>query len=217
MAADPESVVTGVVAHVPVTKGGKNVDAFLNALRDGKGELPLSLKGARNVFLGRPMPPADACLHPKFFEGLRVLEPTGLHFEFCCQSCALPYVAEVCAKFPKINFVLDHLGHNESGEDLETWSKSISAVAANPNVYCKLGAIEEWQVKDPLPYLQHALKVFGIDRCLYESNWFVSAALGDPFEKTFQANMAALQSLGWDTEEHFDKVFRTNAIKVYRL
>merc|ERR1719215_2103532 len=150
------------------------------------------------------MPPADACLDPTFLDGLRALAASGLHWEFGCQPCALPHVASVCGEFPGMQFVLDHAGHNAGGEDLGTWSVAIKEVAKHGNVVCKLGAVEEWEVADPLPYLRCALEAFGVDRVLYESNWFVSEASGDPYDKAFSHVLQALESLGWDSEEHLD-------------
>jgi predicted TIM-barrel fold metal-dependent hydrolase len=45
------------------------------------------------------------------------------------------------------------------------------------NVCCKLGAVEEWGVSDPLQYMNFAIATFGFDRVLYESNWFVLEVL----------------------------------------
>lgn len=50
--------------------------------------------------------------------------------------------------------------------------------AAQTNVVAKLGAIEQWGVADPAKFLDHALKSFGADRVLAESNWFVNTAMG---------------------------------------
>ena len=80
----------------------------------------------------------------------------------------------------------------------------------------KLGAIEEWKVSDPQPYLEHALKTFGYDRCMYESNWFVNKATGDMLDKTFIANHKACLALSAN-ESQLEAVFKSNAIRVYRL
>ena len=38
-------------------------------------------------------------------------------------------------------------GHNSSGDDFETWAPALEKVAAgNSNVFCKLGAVEQWDV-----------------------------------------------------------------------
>ena len=80
----------------------------------------------------------------------------------------------------------------------------------------KLGAIEEWDVADAAPFLDHALKVFGADRVLAESNWFVSGAKGDAYDATFSKVAAACVRAGF-TEAQTDAVFSGNARRVYSL
>jgi len=115
-----------------------------------------------------------------------------------------------------MRFVLDHLGHNTGGDDLESWKKALQIVAKCPNVVAKLGAIEEWEVSDPLPYLEFALNTFGYDRCMYESNWFVSAAMGDAYSKTYEYVCKALHNLEATSEEQ-EQVFCGTAVRVYQL
>ena len=233
MIASSSSRVEALVAHIPVPDGAAAVNAWLGQLLEaqcGAGAKPdaliaAGLRGGRVVLLGDPMPAPDACLAPAYLDGLRALARYGggggrlggLHWEWCCKPEALPSIAKVCAQFPDMVFVLDHLGHNCGGDDLATWSKDLEALAASSsNVYAKLGAIEEWEVKDPAPYLDHALKVFGFGRVLYESNWFVSAAMGDPYGKTAGRVLAACKRAG-ATALQIHQVFVGNAKKVYRV
>ena len=113
------------------------------------------------------MPPADACKDEKFLEGLEAMHRLApdLVWEFANQPIAIQHVTEVIKKFPQMNFVLDHLGHVwGAGYNFETWKQEMINLATLPNVVAKLGDIEEWEVSDPQPYLQHALKTFGYDR-----------------------------------------------------
>ena len=92
------------------------------------------------------------------------------------------------------------------------------ALAALPNVVAKLGAIEEWEVEDPAPYLDHALAVFGWNRVMYEGNWFVSAAHagGNDYDDTAHHVMAACERAG-ATAAQVRSVFCANARRVYKL
>lgn len=40
--------------------------------------------------------------------------------------------ARTGSKFPTMTFVLDHLGHNSSGEDFDTWAPAITALVRTP-------------------------------------------------------------------------------------
>ena len=71
-------------------------------------------------------------------------------------------------------------------------------------------------MSDPAPYLDLAFAAFGFERVMYESNWFVSRALGDKYDKTFGLVKAALVRAG-ATAEQTDAVFSGNAKRVYRL
>eukprot|EP00415_Alexandrium_ostenfeldii_P003692 UN3692 len=119
---------------------------------------------------------------------------------------------------PEMTFVLDHLGKNcGSPDDFEGWSKEVTALARRcPNVVAKLGAVEEWGYPDPAPCLDVALREFGMDRVLFESNWFVQEAYGFDYASTVTAVWAALQRADASSEQ-VDAVFSGNARRVYRL
>ena len=138
-------------------------------------------------------------LDEKFLQGLETMHKLApnLLWEFANRPESLKHVTQVVKKFPNMTFILDHLGHLVFGVPgiknypIDTWKQDIVELAAQPNVVAKLGDIEEWEVSDPQPYIQHALKTFGYNRCLYESNWFVNKAMGDMYDKTFLAAQKA--------------------------
>jgi hypothetical protein len=45
-------------------------------------------------------------------------------------------------------------------------------------------------------FLDHALKTFGPERVLAESNWFVNTAMGDPYDGSFCQVKAACERAG---------------------
>lgn len=220
MINDPNSIVQALVSNIDVAQGGAHVMAELAKLQQlnavDTAVLPTAVKGCRQVLLGDPMPAGDACLDPAYMEGLAVLQAAGLHWEWCCQPNAIPSIAKACLAMPDMSFVLDHMGHNNGGDDFDTWAPAISLLAKNQNVVAKLGAIEEWKVQDPGPYIDHAFAAFGFDRVMFESNWFVSSAMGDQYDKTFGLVKAALDRAG-ATVEQTEAVFSGNAKRVYRL
>merc|ERR550514_1709410 len=217
MVEDPKSVVTALTAQIEVQKGAAAVNAFLDQLRAKDGSLPRGLKGARMVFMATDNNKPDACLDPKFLEGLEALGKAGLLWEFCCNPSMAPNLAACCAKFPAMTFIIDHLAHNgNDGGAMEAWGPAIDALGALPNVYCKMGAVEEWEVENPGDYMDRAIAAFGFDRILYESNWFVSAAMGDPYDKTAKLLKAACERAS-ATEADLRKVFAGNARRAYSL
>ena len=79
-----------------------------------------------------------------------------------------------------------------------------------------MGAIEEWGVADPKPYLIVVLWAFGLDRCLAESNWFVSKAMGCSYDASFAKLNDALDAIGASDADR-RAVFYENARRVYRI
>ena len=98
--------------------------------------------------------------------------------------------------FPGTTFILNHVGgilgvgpyNNRREEILTGWRKNISDIAKCPNVYCKLGGLGMTSVgfdfherdvppsSEDLaagwrPYIEHCIEAFGVDRCMFESNF----------------------------------------------
>lgn len=211
---DPTSIVVGLVAEIEARRGAAAVEEFLLQFRGDDGELPRGLKGARTVLANSP---PDACLEPAFLEGLKALGDAGLLWEFVCNPSMAPNLTECCAGLPETTFIIDHLAHNgNDGGEMSAWGPAISALSKLPNVYAKMGAVEEWDVPNPGDYMDHAIASFGFDRIIYESNWFVSEALGDAYDKTAIMLLQACRRAK-ATKEDLHKVFVGNACRVYGL
>ena len=219
LARSSDSIIKAVVAEIPVPMGAEKTSAFLAAIRKRHdGKLPNPLKGGRVVLLGNPAPDPKTCLSKHYQEGLQILQQESLHWEFCCTPKHLPAIFTCCENFPKMTFIIDHLGHNGgSDDDYSSWSESMAKLAKLPNVSCKLGAIEEWGVSDPLKFMNFAIASFGFERVMYESNWFVLEVLeGCKYDKTAKVVLDALCSQN-ATQEDMNAVFFGNAERIYRL
>jgi L-fuconolactonase len=77
--------------------------------------------------------------------------------------------------------VLDHLGKPPiAAGELEPWAVGLRALAAEPNVVCKLSGLQtiaspDWTYRDLAPYIDVALETFGPPRLLFGSDWPVSS------------------------------------------
>ena len=80
---------------------------------------------------------------------------------------------------------MEHTGWPRSGSDEERalWEAGIDALAGlGPNVVCKLSGLampmESVSVDAFAPWLEYAIEAFGVDRCLFASNFPVDAMYG---------------------------------------
>ncbi|HUN41784.1 MAG TPA: amidohydrolase family protein [Acetobacteraceae bacterium] len=140
--------------------------------------------------------PLHQVADPKFREGLAQLAPLGLSFESWQYHPQLPDALDMMRAFPGTTFILNHVGgilgvgpyNNRREEILTGWRKNISDIAKCPNVYCKLGGLGMVSVgfdfherdlppsSEDLagawrPYIEHCIEAFGVDRCMFESNF----------------------------------------------
>lgn len=110
--------------------------------------------------------------------GLQVLSEWGLSFDLLAHASELVAAARVASEYPDLTFVLNHMGRPFApGADRFLWAEGIYALAAQPNVYCKLSGLVNLHVPiDQLmdevpPYVAHVLTAFGASRVLFGSDW----------------------------------------------
>jgi L-fuconolactonase len=95
----------------------------------------------------------------------------------------------------------------------------MKAVAANPNVFCKLSGLvteadwHHWRAEDFRPYFDVVFEAFGPDRLMFGSDWPVCLLAG-----TYRK----VKQLVADYTRHFaeadkKKIFGSNAIRFYGL
>jgi predicted TIM-barrel fold metal-dependent hydrolase len=171
-------------------------------------------------------------------EGLRVLRELGLCFETWVYFPQLPEVAELARALPDLPIVLDHLGGpvgvgpyaGRRGEVLARWRELLGEVAACPNVSLKLGGIGSplcgngWHLRPIRPDAREIAAVwgdaildciesFGVERCLFESNFPVDRASFD--------YASVWDAFAWITRgaSHAERaaLFHDNAARLYRL
>ena len=115
--------------------------------------------------------------------------------------------------------VVEHAGwpRNESDEERALWAEGIDALAGlGDNVLCKLSGLAmplgSMSVDVLAPWLEHAIDAFGVDRCLFASNFPVDGMHGT-FDELYTSYSAVTSGLG---DEARDKLFAANAERIYR-
>ena len=115
---------------------------------------------------------------PAFLRGIAALAPYDLTYDVLVYPHQLPAAVELAARFPHQQFVLDHCAKPDlrSGE-LAGWRQHLRALAARPNVVCKLsGLVTEapwatWTLDTLRVAVDLVLEQFGADRVLFGSDW----------------------------------------------
>lgn len=210
--ADADARLCGMVAHLPVERGAA-IEADLIALKRHA-----SLRGIRRLIETERDP--SFCLEPGFIDGVKRVGRHGLSFDICVKHWALVFAIELARRCPDVTFVLDHIGKPGIKHGLrEPWWSQLRELAAYPNVVCKIsGAITEadhaaWTKEQVKPYVAHAIDCFGFERVMYGSDWTVSDLThAYPVWVDLVDEVVAGAS-----ELERRKLFRDNAIRIYRL
>jgi L-fuconolactonase len=135
------------------------------------------LKGFRHVLQGEH--DRALMLNPSFKRGIALLEPNGYTYDILIYPDQLGYTREFVAQFPNQPFVLDHIAkpHIKDRYITDEWKAAIRAVAAHPNLYCKIsGMVTEadwyhWKPEHFRVYLDTIVEAFGINRVMFGSDW----------------------------------------------
>jgi predicted TIM-barrel fold metal-dependent hydrolase len=140
--------------------------------------------------------PLHQVMDAKFREGFAQLAPLGMSFESWQYHPQLADATDLARSFPGTTIILNHVGgvlgvgpyNNHRQEVFAGWRKDIAELAKCPNVYCKLGGLGmvsvgfDFHERDTppssedlaaawRPYIEACIESFGVERCMFESNF----------------------------------------------
>src|SRR5688500_13227105 len=235
-------VAAGIVSYADLTRGqraGEALDAHLAASGRFRGIRHAAGWDASDaVRNSHTNPPPGLYRDGTFRRGFAELGKRGLTFDAWLYHPQLPDLTDLARAFPDTTIVLDHFGgplgigpyEGKRDEIFAAWKPAITALAANPNVVAKIGALvmpvngfgfhhrERPATSDELvaatrDWYLHAIDCFGPDRCMFESNFPVDRAscsygvLWNSFKKIASGFGAAEKA----------SLFHDTAARVYRL
>ncbi len=156
---------------------------------------------------------------PKWRNDLALLEKHDLSWDLRVPWYHLTEAAEVIREHPNLRIALNHTGYpmDRSTEALKVWRDGMEALGACPNVWCKLSGLpvlgQPYTVAANQPIILDAIRIFGVDRCMFASNFPVDGLKGswDHLYTTYKRSVADF-SLA-DRE----KLFAKNALAFYRI
>jgi L-fuconolactonase len=230
-------IAAGIVAHADLTVGDA-VDRVLDAHEEaGQGRL----RGIRHMVappLHKPTEDPGLLRDRGFRRGLARLAARELAFEVYALQTQLGDVVAAAQAVPELTFVIDHLGgifglgelagrHNELWA---RWQDDIAALSRLQNTYLKLSGLGTeyagfgWHERCTPPtsaqiadetrkYYAHAIECFGVQRCLFASN-FPPDRLGGSYRTLW--NVFKRITCGCSRDEKA-ALFHGTAAALYRL
>jgi predicted TIM-barrel fold metal-dependent hydrolase len=234
-------VAAGIVGYADLTLG-ERVEAVLEAqIRAGGGRfrgVRHSGNWDADPIIGNGAPGPDIYRRADFRAGLARLSTLGLSLDAWVFHTQLQDVIDLARAFPHTNIIMGHVGGvlgygpyaGRRDEIYESWQASIAELAKCPNVTMKLGgmmmraALFDYKAAErPVsseelaalwrPYFETCIERFGVNRCMFESNFPVEkmgigwAALWNAF-KRIAAGASADEKLA---------LFHDTAQRIYRL
>jgi L-fuconolactonase len=175
--AQENEFILGVVGWVDLCSPA--VDGQLREFAGNK-----KLVGVRHVVQGEP--DDQFMLRTEFRRGIAQLAELDLAYDLLLYPRHLPVAVQLVREFPAQRFVLDHIAKPPIADGtLEPWARDLRALAALPNVACKVsGMVTEanwhtWKSEDFRPYLDVVFEAFGASRLMIGSDWPVCTVAAD--------------------------------------
>ncbi|MFK7864479.1 MAG: amidohydrolase [Pseudohongiellaceae bacterium] len=183
-------------------------------------------------------PPPQLYLNSKFREGFACLSQFNWVFDAWLYHSQLPELISLAEAFPHQTIVLDHVGgplgigpyQGKREEVFQSWKKHIVKLAHCKNVSVKLGGLgmaingfgwhklpappsSKQLAQANAPYIETCIEAFGIERCMFESNF--------PVDKVSSSYGVLWNSFKRITEHYSEhekaKLFHDNAVTIYSL
>jgi predicted TIM-barrel fold metal-dependent hydrolase len=197
----PDAIIGGILPSDPIADTERLLDAQMESSR---------FRGIRPMGGGTGVPGEDV---------LRAVDERGLIFELMAHTDELEASAAGLAAVPDLTVVVEHAGwpRSDAPEEFARWKLGISALAAlGERVHCKLSGLamplHSMDADVLRPWIEHCIDSFGVDRCMFASNFPVDAMHGT-FDELYSAYDGATAGLDAATR---DQLFAANAERLYR-
>jgi L-fuconolactonase len=241
-ATAPTAAAAGIVAYADLRLGAAVAPVLeahaaasqgrLRGIRNSAGWDP-----SPDITVARSQAPG-LLLDAQFRQGFACLQRYGLSFDAVLYHTQLLELVDLARTFPETTIILNHVGRplgvgpyaGKRAAVFAEWQQNINAVAACPNVVVKVGGLGnpisgfDWhqralpptsaELADAVaPYYLFCIEQFGVNRCMFESNFPVDKA---SYSYTVMWN--ALKRLSTDfSPAQRAALFYGTATQTYRL
>jgi predicted TIM-barrel fold metal-dependent hydrolase len=162
----------------------------------------------------RHKPPPGAMLDPKWRAGYAALARNGLRFDLQTPWSNLDDAARLAADFPDTQIILNHTGlpADRSAEGIAGWKRAMKTFAACPNTAVKISGLGQaglpWTVEANRPIVLATIEIFGVERCMFASNFPVDSLCG-----SFATIVDGFREIAGENKG----LFHDNAIRIYGM
>jgi len=156
---------------------------------------------------------------PVWRRNLASLPSRQLSFDLQLIPAQLPAVADILAEMPDLKVALCHCGspHDQSAAGLAFWREGLARLAKLSNVFCKLSGFcmfeQNWNAERVRQTALTAIDVFGVERCMFGSNFPVEK-LYVSYQELYACYLDIIDNFS-ETEK--EALMAGNARQFYRL
>ncbi len=183
-----------------------------------------NVRGIRQILSHHPDPAychadREYLKHPDWVRRIGFLKSYGLSFDLQIYPHQVPDALPVIDANPDTRFIINHALEpwSNSDEVRQSWNFGVSALAERSNTAIKISGfamfLRPFRQTVIEPYVLHLIEAFGVDRCMFGSNFPV-----DKLHCRFSDIFAAFDSItGQFSKEERASLFAHTASKLYRL
>lgn len=148
-----------------------------------------------------------------------VMQRRGLLYDTVANEKNLTQAAELAGHFGDVSFIVEHTGWPTAAdaETFKAWRDGMRRMAEHPNAAVKISGLgmtmHHWSVEDLRPWIEATIEIFGVDRCMFASNFPVDWLYSD-----YDALLAAYRDItSGASDQERQALFVTNAERWYRI
>lgn len=204
--ADAHGYPHAIVAKTDLASEGARADL------ERHGE-HANMRGIRNFVQGEDL------LTPEFRRGLQALSDLGFSYDLNSTWEGMGEARQAAELFGDLQFILGHCGvpMERTAEYFDAWRAGMATLAGAPNVACKISGLgmtdHSWTVESIRPWVLECIEVFGVERCMFGSNWPV-----DSLYSSYRAVVEAYRQITADfSADERSALFRRNAEHYYKV
>lgn len=161
----------------------------------------------------------DWLRHPQWRQGYALLEKYDLSFDLQVYHHQMADAAALAGRHPGISMLLNHTGLpvRRDPDYLDAWRTGMRTLAERPNVAAKISGLNMFHhdltVELLRPFVLDTIDIFGIERCMFASNFPV-----DKLHADYASIWQAFDQLTADfSEPERQALLHDNAARLYRL